>query len=57
MIHYPVPPHKQQAYRQWNGMCFPLTEKIHREVLSLPISQVMEEKEYIRVTELINSFK
>ncbi len=56
LIHYPVPPHKQQAFRQWNGMSFPLTEKIHREVLSLPISQVMEEDEYVRVTELINSF-
>lgn len=57
LIHYPVPPHRQQAYRQWNEMSFPLTEKIHREVLSLPISQVMEEVEYARVTELINSFR
>ncbi|MBE0675164.1 MAG: DegT/DnrJ/EryC1/StrS family aminotransferase [Bacteroidales bacterium] len=57
LIHYPVPPHKQLAYRQWNVMSIPLTEKIHREVLSLPISQVMEEEEYVRVTELINSFR
>ncbi|MFN2313772.1 MAG: DegT/DnrJ/EryC1/StrS family aminotransferase [Bacteroidales bacterium] len=56
LIHYPIPPHRQQAYQQWNEMSFPLTEKIHREVLSLPISQVMEEEEYARVTELINSF-
>lgn len=57
LIHYPVPPHKQQAYREWNKLSFPVTEKIHREVLSLPISQVMEEDEYVRVTELINSFR
>lgn len=57
LIHYPIPPHRQMAYREWNGMTFPLTEQIHREVLSLPISQVMEEKEYGRVTELINSFR
>lgn len=57
LIHYPVPPHKQRAYHDWNGMNFPLTEKIHREVLSIPISQMMEEEEYARVTEIINSFK
>ena len=57
LIHYPVPPHKQQAYQGWNVMSYPITEKIHREVLSLPISQVMEEEEYVRVTELINSFR
>lgn len=57
LIHYPVPPHKQQAYREMNTLSFPVTEKIHREVLSLPISQVMEKDEYVRVTEIINSFK
>jgi len=38
-------------------MVFPLTEQIHREVLSLPISQVMEEEEYVRVAETINNFR
>lgn len=41
MIHYPVPPHKQKALAHWNNLVFPITEKIHREVLSLPISPVM----------------
>lgn len=45
LIHYPIPPHKQLAYRGWNNLAFPLTEQIHREVLSLPISQVMELEE------------
>jgi dTDP-4-amino-4,6-dideoxygalactose transaminase len=57
LIHYPIPPHKQRAYSHWNGMVFPLTEQIHREVLSLPISQVMEEEEYVRVAETINNFR
>lgn len=57
LIHYPLPPHKQQAYRGWAGLSFPLTEQIHREVLSLPVSQVMEENEYLKVTEIINNFR
>lgn len=49
MIHYPIPPHKQLAYKEWNDLKFPITEKIHKEVLSLPISPIMTEleKEYI----------
>ena len=57
LIHYPIPPHKQLAYREWNGLVFPLTEQIHREVLSLPISQVMEDEEAAIVTEAINKFR
>lgn len=57
LIHYPIPPHKQLAYRDLNSLAFPLTERIHREVLSLPISQVMEEKEYEKVAEIINNFR
>lgn len=41
LIHYPIPPHKQQAYAEWNARAYPLTEVIHQEVLSLPISPVM----------------
>lgn len=57
LIHYPVPPHKQKAYSDMNTISLPVTEKIHREVLSLPISQVMHEEEYETVVRLINSFK
>lgn len=57
LIHYPIPPHKQQAYRHWDKISLPLTELIHREVLSLPISQIMEEDEYVRVVEIINKFR
>lgn len=37
LIHYPIPPHRQRAYKEWNNLTFPTTEKIHREALSLPI--------------------
>jgi dTDP-4-amino-4,6-dideoxygalactose transaminase len=56
LIHYPVAPHKQQAYSEWNNLIFPVTEQIHREVLSLPISQVMDDDEVTAITEVINSF-
>ena len=41
LIHYPVPPYKQGAYRELSHMSMPITERIHREVLSLPMSPVM----------------
>lgn len=55
-IHYPIPPHKQQAYKEWNEMSLPITERIHREELSLPVSQVVTDEERKKVVELINKF-
>jgi dTDP-4-amino-4,6-dideoxygalactose transaminase len=56
IIHYPVPPHKQKAMKNWNDFNFPITEKIHQEVLSLPISPVMSDEEVRKVIEVINRF-
>ena len=56
LIHYPVPPHKQKAYKEWNEQCFPITEKIHREVLSLPISPVMTGEEVEKTIDLLNKY-
>lgn len=56
LIHYPVPPHKQKAYRHWNERSFPVTEQIHREALSLPVSPVMTEEEVKLVVEAVNNF-
>lgn len=56
LIHYPIPPHKQQAYPVYNHLSFPITEKIHDEVLSLPMSPVMTETEINRIIEIINTF-
>ncbi|AHM61781.1 4-keto.6-deoxy-N-acetyl-D-hexosaminyl-(Lipid carrier) aminotransferase [Flammeovirgaceae bacterium 311] len=57
LIHYPIPPHKQKAYADLNNLSFPVTEKIHKEVLSLPISPVMEDNEVERVIEAVNGFR
>lgn len=56
MIHYPIPPHQQKALAQWNSLSFPITEKIHNEVLSLPISPVMTTEEVNFVVEIINKY-
>ncbi len=56
LIHYPISPHKQMAYKEWNDLNFPITEKIHKDVMSLPISPVMSEEEYFKVVEIINNY-
>lgn len=56
LIHYPIAPFKQKAYLEWNNLSFPIIEKIHNEVLSLPISSVIRIDEYIKITEIINKF-
>ena len=55
MIHYPMPPHQQEAYPELHGLNLPATEAIHREVLSLPISPVMSDADVTHViTKLCN---
>ena len=54
IIHYPIPPHKQECYMEWNDLLFPITEQIHREELSLPMSPVMTEEEVMTVVDLLN---
>ena len=56
LVHYPVAPHKQKAYEHWNNICFPLTEKIHEEAISLPISPVMPISDVEQVIKIINDF-
>jgi dTDP-4-amino-4,6-dideoxygalactose transaminase len=56
MIHYPIPPHQQQAFEFWNDLSFPITEKMHKEVLSLPISPVMTMDEVSFVVEVLNKY-
>lgn len=57
MIHYPIPPHKQEAYKEWNDRSYPISEKIHSEVVSLPISPVMDHTDVLRVVEVVNEFR
>ncbi|MFN5447346.1 MAG: DegT/DnrJ/EryC1/StrS family aminotransferase [bacterium] len=57
LIHYPIPPHQQHAYLDLKDLSFPVTEKIHKEVLSLPISPVMSSREVESVIHAVNSFR
>ena len=54
VIHYPIPPHKQPCYTEWNARHFPITERIHREILSLPISPVLTDEEVGEVVRIVN---
>ena len=56
MIHYPIPPHLQTAYKEMNNESYPVSEKIHEEVLSLPMSPVQTDEETEAVIQAINDF-
>ena len=55
-IHYPIPPHKQECYKEWNELSLPVTEKIHSEELSLPMSPCLTEKQIQYVIDIINKW-
>ena len=56
MIHYPIPPHRQQAYQEWNGLHYPVTEALHRQELSLPCNPAMSDEDCRKVVDCINEF-
>ena len=56
LIHYPIPPHRQKAYAEWSDLKFPLSERIHREELSLPINSVMTDEEVAHIIRAVNQF-
>ena len=57
LIHYPIPPHKQECYKAWNNRTYPITEMIHQQELSIPMSQVVTEAEAKIVVDVLNSFR
>ncbi len=57
MIHYPIPPHKQHCYKEWNDLSLPITEQIHSRELSLPLNQAMTNEEVSYVIEKINDYR
>ncbi len=57
IIHYPVPPHLQLAFSEWNAMKLPITEKIHSEILSIPLNQAMKEEEILYISEILNKYE
>lgn len=56
VIHYPKPPHKQNAYAEWNNLSYPITEEIHRQIISLPISPVQEKEATAYIVQRINEY-
>jgi dTDP-4-amino-4,6-dideoxygalactose transaminase len=56
MIHYPIPPHKQKALSRWNNLSFPITEKIHNEVLSIPLNSGLKASEIQHIITTLNNY-
>jgi dTDP-4-amino-4,6-dideoxygalactose transaminase len=56
LIHYPIPPHKQEAYKEWHNESYPISEKIHDEVVSLPISGIQSLDDTMKIVQAINDF-
>ena len=56
MIHYPIPPHKQKALFSWNHLSFPITEKIHEEVLSIPMNPSLTDDEVSHIITVLNKY-
>ena len=56
LIHYPIPPHKQACYREWNHLSYPITERIHAQELSLPMNQVITPQEAETIVHTLNTF-
>ncbi|HIP59726.1 MAG TPA: DegT/DnrJ/EryC1/StrS family aminotransferase [Campylobacterales bacterium] len=56
MIHYPIPPHKQEAYKEFKSLHLPITESIHDEVLSLPMHECLSDKDLTTIIKVINDF-
>ena len=57
LIHYPIPPHQQACYKAWNTMSLPVTENLHQEELSLPISPILSLADAEVVVKSLNAFK
>jgi len=57
LIHYPIPPHQQKAYREWDDVSFPISETIHNEILSLPISGVQSLADTKKIVMVLNAYK
>lgn len=57
LIHYPIPPHKQECYKEWNNRSYPITERLAAQELSLPISPVHTDTEIDEVIRVINNWK
>ncbi len=56
LIHYPIPPHKQECYKEWNSLSFPISEKIHAQELSIPLNPALLQNEIDYIIEVLNEW-
>lgn len=56
VIHYPIPPHQQGAYKEWNHRTYPMTERIHAQELSIPLNQTLTDAEVNTIVNVLNSY-
>ena len=56
-IHYPIPPHKQQAYKEWNDRSYPISEKIHHHEVSIPLNQTLTNDEVKTIVDALNTYR
>lgn len=56
LVHYPIPPHKQECLKEFNGLTLPVSEKIHREIISLPCHQMLLDEEVSYIINMINEY-
>ena len=56
VIHYPIPPHQQGAYKEWNHRAYPITERIHEQELSIPLNQTLTDVEVNTIVNVLNSY-
>ncbi len=57
IIHYPIPPHRQPCYAEWNNLCLPVTDRIHRQELSIPLHPLLSNEDISRIILLMNAFE
>ena len=58
LIHYPIPPHQQECYNKvWQGLSLPITERLAKQELSLPMSPVMRDEEMKEIVSKLNQFE
>ena len=57
LIHYPIPPHQQLAYKEWSDESYPISEKIHKQILSLPISGIQSLEDTKKIINLLNEWE
>ena len=56
MIHYPIPPHKQKAFKIWNKKSFPITEQIHNQIISIPLSTIISKSQQKKIISILNKY-